>query len=75
VKNVARARLPDTGGEMNNAVNNIKHGLQKRQEALKKFNAGKEEYLLAKARIIKDIEEARTIWRTTLEQLPNLPFS
>jgi hypothetical protein len=60
---------------MNNAVNNIKYGLLKRQEALKKFNAGKEKYLLAKAQIINDIEEARNIWRTTLEQFPNLPFS
>lgn len=60
---------------MNNAGNNIRKSLLKRQEALDKFKARKESFLLAKKQIAKDIEEARTIWEKTLEQLPNRPFN
>ena len=60
---------------MDNAVNNIRKGLLKRQEALSRFKARKEAYLLAKDQITKDIEEARNIWKNTLEQLPNQEFN
>jgi hypothetical protein len=60
---------------MNNAGNNIRKSLLKRQKALDKFKVRKENFLLAKEKIIKDIEEARSIWRKTMEQIPNQPFS
>ena len=59
---------------MNNPGNNIRNSLLKRQEALNRFKTRKEAFLIAKEQITKDIEEARTIWKTTLEQLPNQPF-
>jgi hypothetical protein len=55
---------------MNNAENNIKKGLLKRQEALNKFRTHKEDFLLAKKRIKKDIEEVSIIWKSTVEELP-----
>jgi Tfp pilus assembly protein PilN len=60
---------------MNEIGNKLKSSLAKRQEALKAFKARKEAFLLEKQQIIRDIEEAREIWRTTLKQLPNQPFS
>ena len=42
----------------------------KRQDALKRFKARKEAFLLNRETIRKEIEEARTIWEQTLEQLP-----
>jgi hypothetical protein len=59
---------------MNNSGIKIRESLYKRLEALKKFRAGKEAFLIRKKQITKDIEEAREIWAKTLEQLPNLPF-
>lgn len=61
--------------EMENVGMKIRKSLLKRQQALKKFNENKETFLLAKKRITNDIEEARAIWKTTMDQLPNLPFS
>lgn len=55
---------------MNNAENNIRKSLLKRQEALNKFRAHKEDFLIAKERIKKDIEEASIIWKSTVEKLP-----
>ena len=60
---------------MNSAANNIINSLLKRQEALYKFKARKEAFLLAKKQIIRDIEEARNIWEKTLEQLPIQEFN
>ncbi len=57
-----------------NTITNIRKSLLKRQEALDKFKAVKESFLLAKEQITRDIEEARTIWRNTLEQLPKQEF-
>ena len=47
----------------------------KRQEAINKFKARKEDFLLAKEQIRKDIEEARDIWENTLELLPKQEFN
>lgn len=58
----------------NNTLTNIRKSLQKRQEALDKFQARKEAFLLAKKQITQDIEEARIIWRSTMDQLPNHEF-
>jgi len=60
---------------MNNAGNNIRNSLQKRQEALTRFKARKDAFLLTKRQITKDIEEARNIWKNTLEKLPRQEFN
>jgi len=60
---------------MNNVGKNIRKSLQKRQEALTKFTARKDDFFIAKKKIIKDIEEARKIWRKTLEKLPKQEFN
>ncbi len=57
------------------AAGNIKKGLLKRQQALNKFKASQQTFLLTKQQITKEIEEARIIWLQTLEQLPNKEFS
>ena len=59
---------------MDNAVNNIRKGLLKRLEAMAKHNARKEEFVNKRERIIQDIEEARNIWKKTMEQLPKTEF-
>lgn len=59
---------------MDNTGNNIRKGLLKRQEALSRFKARKEAFLLAKEQITKDIEEARNIWIKTMERLPKQEF-
>jgi len=59
---------------MNKVGNNIRESLLKRQEALKKFKAKKEGFLSEKKKILKDIEQARTIWNRTIQQLPNKEF-
>ena len=59
---------------MNNVGTKLRQSILKRQEALNKFKARKETFLLSKEQIMKDIEEARTIWKVTLEQLPRQPF-
>ena len=59
---------------MNNVVNNLKRSLVKRQQALESFKARKEAFLLSKAEISKEIEEARALWIATLKQLPEQPF-
>ncbi len=60
--------------EMTNVGNTIRKSLEKRQAALHAFKARKEAFLLRKEQITKDIEEARTIWKHTLEQLPAQEF-
>ena len=59
---------------MDNAVNNMRKSLLKRQEALARHNARKEEFVKARERITKDIEEARNIWKNTMEHLPKSEF-
>lgn len=60
---------------MNNAGDNIRKSLLKRQEALNRFRARREVFLFARDQIVKDIEEARNIWKNTLEQLTNQEFN
>jgi len=60
---------------MNNAGNNIRKSLLKRQEALNRFKTRKEAFLLAKEQITKDIEEARDIWKNTVDHLPDQEFN
>ncbi len=52
----------------------IRNGLQKRQDALNRFRAKQEEFLLTRSEIKKDIEEARAIWKATVDQLPKQVF-
>jgi hypothetical protein len=59
---------------MKNVPDSIRKSLLKRKEAMERFITKKEAFLLARAQITRDIEEARIIWEKTLEQLPNLPF-
>ena len=59
---------------MNEIGNNIRKRLQKRQDALARFKARKQAFLLAKGQITKEIEEARILWEHTLEQLPKQVF-
>lgn len=47
----------------------------RRQEALERFQSKKREYLSSREQILNEIEEARIIWKKTLEQLPPQPFS
>jgi hypothetical protein len=60
---------------MNNPGNNIRKSLLKTQEALNKFKARKEAFLLEKKQILKEIEEAKSIWESTVKQLPNQEFN
>lgn len=49
----------------------LKGTLLKRQEALFNYMKRKEEFLLAKENIMKEIEEASKLWKSTLEQMPH----
>lgn len=60
---------------MSNTGDNIRKSLLKRQEALERFKARKESFLLFREQTKKDIEEAREIWENTLEQLPKQEFN
>ncbi len=60
---------------MNTVPDKIKISLQKRQEALDKFTANRTAFFLEKEQILKEIDEARTIWEATIAQMPNHPFS
>ncbi len=46
----------------------------KQQEALQRFNSRREDFLIAKEQILKEIEEAGKIWKNTLKQLPKQEF-
>lgn len=59
---------------MENVGNKIKMSLLKRQEALDKFNAKKEAFLICKEQIKKDIEEARSIYENTIKPLTTNNF-
>jgi hypothetical protein len=53
----------------------IRNSLMKRQGALTRFKAQKEAFLVNREKIRKEIEEARTVWEHTLEQLPVQEFN
>jgi len=53
----------------------ISKSVARRQDALEMFQAKRKEFLTAREQIIRDIEEARTLWQNTLKQLPDQPFS
>lgn len=59
---------------MNNAGENIRKSLQKRQEALDRFRVLQNNFLMTRQQILREIEEARTIWEKTKKQLPNQGF-
>ena len=59
---------------MNEPGTKIRNGLIKRQDALNRFKVKKEAFLLDREKIRKEIEEARAIWKETLEQLPDQEF-
>ncbi|MEI7489975.1 MAG: hypothetical protein WCK92_01150 [Bacteroidota bacterium] len=48
--------------------------LMKRQDALIRSEARREAFLVKQKEIRKDIEEARAIWKQTLEKLPAQEF-
>ncbi len=52
----------------------ILNSLKKRQDAMNRFKAKKEAFLLNREEIRKNIEEARIIWEQTLEKLPEHEF-
>ncbi|NQU52394.1 MAG: hypothetical protein HQ522_07625 [Bacteroidetes bacterium] len=60
---------------MNDPGKNIRKSLLKNQEALNSFKARKEAFLLEKKQILKEIEEAKSIWESTVKQLPNSEFN
>ena len=59
---------------MKNIGTNIKRSLLKQQEALERFKSRREDFLIAKEQITKEIEEAGKIWKNTLKQLPKQEF-
>jgi hypothetical protein len=59
---------------MKNSGDKIKESLLKHEAALNRFRARKAAFFITKNQVIKDIEEARTIWEKTKEQLPPRPF-
>ena len=60
---------------MKNVAGKIQAGLLKRQEALNRFKARKEAFMVAREQLTKDIKEARELWIKTLEKLPEQVFS
>lgn len=60
---------------MDNVVFTIRKSLQKRQEAMYRYIARKEAFLIRKEQTRKDIEEARKILANTMEQLPKNHFN
>jgi hypothetical protein len=60
---------------MKNIGNIISRSIIKQQEALERFQTIKRDYFFTRDQIRKDIEEAKKIWRNTLEQLPKQEFN
>jgi len=60
---------------MKNLGNNIRRSLQKKQNALNSFKTKRAAFKTFKNKVIKDIDEARSIWMHTLEQLPDQEFN
>jgi len=59
---------------MNNVGNILRKSLLKRQDSINNFKMKKEAFLRQKEQIVKDIEEARSLWKKTIEQLPDQEF-
>jgi hypothetical protein len=59
---------------MTNTEENIRKSLIKRQKAIDNFMAHKQAFTATRNQIIKDIDEARTIWKNTMDQLPEKEF-
>jgi hypothetical protein len=59
---------------MKNKGNNFSESLQKRIDAMAKHNVRRREFVKTKEKIIADIEEAKKIWRDTMDQLPKPEF-
>lgn len=59
---------------MGNAGESMIKCLRKREEAINRHKARKEEFLIKKKQIVTDIEEARKIWENALDQLPEQVF-
>jgi len=59
---------------MDSALTNIRKSLIKREEALLRFKAMRASFILSRAEILKDIEQARAIWEITLTELPKRGF-
>jgi hypothetical protein len=53
----------------------MQKGLQKQAEALEKYRKQKEAFFITRKQILLDLEDARRIWRKTLEQMPGREFS
>jgi hypothetical protein len=60
---------------MSYTVDNIRKSLLKRQEAMNKFNVRKESFLQIREQTRNEIEEARKILASTMEQLPKNHFN
>ena len=60
---------------MRDVGDNMKKSLLKQQEALNRFRARKDAFLLAKEQLTKEFEEARNLWISTVDQLPNREFN
>jgi len=60
---------------MKNPGNNIRKSLLKRQKVIDGFKTKKAIFLTLKSDLTKEIEEARSIWRHTLKQLPPQEFN
>ncbi len=54
---------------MQNAIDNIRKSLQKRQEALERQNARRAAFLDAQKTICKEIAEARVAWNKPSEKI------
>jgi len=59
---------------MKNITTGIRQGLIKRQEALERFESRKKAFGIEREQIKNEIEQARTIWIKTLEQMPRREF-
>ncbi|MCX6279105.1 MAG: hypothetical protein NT004_13570 [Bacteroidetes bacterium] len=59
---------------MTNVADKLRISIKKRQDALIRYKNLKDAFLLSKEAIIKDIEEARSVWQKTLTQLPKSDF-
>lgn len=57
-----------------NIENDVRKVLHKRLEAMARHNVRKVEFFETKERMIQDIEEARSIWKRTMELFPKHEF-
>jgi hypothetical protein len=59
---------------MNNTGNTIRDSLKKRQEAILKHIERKKAFLERKEQMLKEMQEARLIWKNLMDQLPHTEF-